>query len=124
MPLLGMPMAAALYPGKALYATLPYPWAARLYAVAHVALAAAGMATLARGWGQGAAAAALAALAYAFGAPVLFQYCNVISLVGAAWAPWGFLAADRLLRQRRRDGLPTLAAVLALQVTGGDPEAA
>src|SRR4051794_22753370 len=123
-PLLGMPMAAVLYPGKLLYAALPYPWAARLYVVAHVALACAGMVALARAWGQSTAAATLAALAYGFGAPVLFQYCNVIFLVGAAWVPWGLAAADRLLRQGRRSGLPALAAVLALQVLGGDPEAA
>src|SRR5262249_8476676 len=30
MPLLGMPMAAVLYPGKLLYALLDYPWATRL----------------------------------------------------------------------------------------------
>lgn len=123
-PLLGLPMAAVLYPGKALYAHLPYPWAARLYVVAHVACAFAGMFALARTWGRSATAAGLAALAYAFGAPVLFQYSNVIFLVGAAWLPWGFAAIDLLLRQGRRAGLPALAAVLAMQVLGGDPEAA
>ena len=39
MPLLGNPTAAVLYPGKLLYAALPYPWAARLYIVAHTLLA-------------------------------------------------------------------------------------
>jgi hypothetical protein len=43
------------------------------------------MLVLARSWGRSPTAAALAALAYGFGAPVLFQYCNVIYLVGAAW---------------------------------------
>src|SRR5205823_4585437 len=43
---------------------------------------------------------------------------------GAAWAPLGFLAADRCLRCRRRGALSCLALVLALQVLGGDPEAA
>jgi hypothetical protein len=124
MPLLGLPMAAVLYPGKLLHAALPYPWAARLYVVAHVALAWAGMFALARAWGRSAEAAGLAALAYAFGAPVLFQYSNVIFLVGAAWVPWGLAAADALLRRRRRAGLLGLAVVLALQVLGGDPEAA
>src|SRR5262249_17836102 len=47
-----------------------------------------------------------------------------IFLVGAAWAPLGFLAADRWTRCRRRLGLPGLGLVLALQVLGGDPEAA
>ena len=47
-----------------------------------------------------------------------------IFLVGAAWAPWGLRAVDRLLRRGRRLGAAELAAVLALQVLGGDPEAA
>src|SRR5689334_3308144 len=34
MPLLGNPIAAVLYPGKVLFAALPYAWAARLYVVA------------------------------------------------------------------------------------------
>ncbi|MGD0040252.1 MAG: hypothetical protein ABSE84_07550, partial [Isosphaeraceae bacterium] len=36
IPLLGNPTAAVLYPGKLLYALLPYAWAARLYIIAHV----------------------------------------------------------------------------------------
>src|ERR1700757_4574081 len=43
MPLLGNPTAAVLYPGKLIYAALPYAWAARLYVVAHSLLAFAGM---------------------------------------------------------------------------------
>src|SRR4051794_41874744 len=39
MPLLGNPSAAVLYPGKLVYAVLPYPWAARMYIVLHVLLA-------------------------------------------------------------------------------------
>ncbi len=45
--------------------------------------------------------AGLAALTYTFGAPVLFQYCNIIYLVGAAWLPLGFLAIDRWIRLRQ-----------------------
>ena len=39
MPLLGNPTAAVLYPGKLVFAVLPYAWAARVYIVAHSALA-------------------------------------------------------------------------------------
>ena len=124
MPLLGMPMSAVFYPGKILYAIFAYPWATRLYTIAHVVIAWAGMFALARAWRQSTTAAGLAAMAYAFGAPVLFQYCNVIFLVGAAWVPWGFLALEWLLHQKRRWGMLGLAIVLALQVLGGDPEAA
>ena len=122
MPLLGNPTAAVLYPGKVIYALFSYPWAARLYVVAHSALAFAGMLALVRSWKASWTASALSGLSYAFGAPILFQYCNVIYLVGAAWTPLGFLAADRWLRLGRRGGLPGLSAVLAMLVLGGDPE--
>ena len=55
---------------------------------------------------------------------MLGLYCNVIYLVGAAWAPLGLLAVDRLVRLKQRRALLELAAVLALQVLGGDPETA
>jgi hypothetical protein len=124
MPLVGNPTAAVLYPGKIIYGLLPYPWAARIYVVFHTALAFAAMLSLLRGWGASWTASALSALAYAFGAPVLFQYCNIIFLVGAAWTPLGFRAADRWLRLGRRWGPIELAIVLAMLVLGGDPETA
>ncbi len=123
-PLLGSPMAAVLYPGKLLYAALPYAWAARLYVVAHTALAYVGMLALARSLGISWVGANLSGLSYAFGAPVLFQYSNVIYLVGAAWMPWGLRAVDRLVRLGRRPALAELAVILALEVLGGDPQAA
>src|SRR4051794_6365093 len=98
MPLLGNPTAAVLYPGKVIYALLPYAWGARLYVVAHTLLAFAAMVALMRSWGTSWTGSALSGLAYAFGAPILFQYCNIIFLVGAAWAPLGFRAVDRWLR--------------------------
>src|SRR5262245_43272738 len=45
-PLLGMPTAAVLYPGKLLYAVLPYPQAARLYIITHTIVALLGMLAL------------------------------------------------------------------------------
>jgi hypothetical protein len=123
-PLLGNPSAAVLYPGKVLYAWLPYPWAARLYVVAHTVGAFLAMLGLLRTWGASAVASALAGLAYAFGAPILFQYCNVIYLVGAVWAPLGVRAADRWVRQGRRLAVIELAVVLSMIVLGGEPETA
>jgi len=58
----------------------------------------------------------LGAIAYAFGAPVLGLYCNVIYLVGAAWAPLGLLAVDSLVRLKQHRAVLELATVLALQV--------
>ena len=124
-PLLGSPMAAVLYPGKLIYAPLPYAWAVpALCGRTH------GPGLRRHGWrwrghwASARSARASAALSYAFGAPVLFQHCNVIYLVGAAWVPWGLRALDRLLRLRRPWAIVELAVVLAMQVLGGDPQAA
>ncbi len=123
-PLMGDPTAAVLYPGKLVYWWLPYAWAARAYAIAHVLLAFAGAYALLRAWRVSTTGALLGAMAYGFGAPVLSQTCNVIFLVGASWIPLGFLAIDRWVRLGRRWAIPALAVVLAMQVLGGDPEAA
>ena len=109
MPVLGNPTAAVLYPGKLVFAVLPYPLGVRVYAIAHTLLAAVAMFALLRSWQARWPGATFGALAYAFGAPVLFQYCNIIFLVGAAWAPLGFRAVDRWLRLGRRLALLELA---------------
>jgi len=124
MPLLGNPTAAVLYPGKLIFAAVPYPVGARLYAVAHTLLAFAAVLAMMRTWGTSWTGSSLAGLGYAFGAPVLFQYCNIIYLVGAAWVPLGFRAVDRWLRLGRRVALLELAAVLSMETLGGDPESA
>jgi hypothetical protein len=124
MPLLGNPTAAVLYPLKLIYAILSYPWATRLYAIAHTLIAFLGMLAFGRSLGTSWTGSFVAALSYAFGGTVLGQTCNVIFLVGAAWIPWGLRAIDRLLRQRKPVGVAELGAVLALQVLGGDPQAA
>jgi hypothetical protein len=124
MPLLGNPTAAVLYPGKLVFALLPYALAARLYVIAHTLLAFIGMLALGRTWRLSWTASMIAGLSYAFGAPVLFQYCNVIYLVGAAWMPFGLRGTERFLRQGRLGGLLELALALAMQLLGGDPQAA
>jgi hypothetical protein len=124
MPLLGNPTAAVFYPGKLLFAVLPYSWAARLYVIAHTAIAYAAMLRLLRSWSIRWSGATIGALGYAFGAPILFLYSNVVFLVGAAWAPLGFRGADQWLRLGWPRGLLELAVVLALQSLGGDPESA
>ncbi|MHB1555848.1 MAG: hypothetical protein ACYC61_00070 [Isosphaeraceae bacterium] len=124
MPLLGSAMAAVLYPGKLVFAVLAYPWGVRVYIVGHEVLAFWAMLVLMRSWRISRAGATLAATSYAFGGPMLSGYFNVIYLVGAAWLPLGFRGVDRWVRLGRRAGLVELALVLAMQVLGGDPEAA
>jgi hypothetical protein len=123
-PLLGCPTAAVLYPGKLVFALVPFAWGMRLYVVGHTLLATLAMYAFARALGVGRVGSGLGALGYGFGAPVLFQHCNVIFLVGAAWAPLGLRAADGWVRSGRRWSLVELAAILALQVLGGDPQSA
>ena len=72
----------------------------------------------------GGPAAGLSAVAYAFGGSVLFQYSNVVFLVGAAWLPWTLLAIHRMLNERRLVGVLAVGACLALTVLGGDPQSA
>jgi hypothetical protein len=124
MPLLGNPTAAVLYPGKILYGLFSYDWAARLYIVAHTLLALGLMYALLRAWSVSQTGASLGGLSYAFGAPVLFQYCNVTFLVGAAWVPLGILGADLWVRLGRRSGLVWLAISLAMQAVGGELQSA
>jgi hypothetical protein len=124
MPLLGNPTAAVLYPGKLVFAVLPYAWGARIYVVGHTLLAFVAMLVLMRSWRASWSGSTLSALGYAFGAPILFQYSNVIYLVGAAWLPLGIRAVDRWVRLGRRFGLLELAIVLAMQTLGGDPQSA
>jgi Bacterial membrane protein YfhO len=124
MPLLGNPTAAVLYPGKLVFALFPYPLAARVYVIMHTLFAVASMLALLRTWGVSWTGSSLGAMAYAFGGPILFQHCNIIFLVGAAWAPLGFRAVDRWLRLGRTLGMLELAVVLAMETLGGDPESA
>ena len=125
MPLLGNPTAAVLYPGKLIFRICPsYALGARLYVVAHTILAFAGMFLLLTNWKVSGAGCILGSLAYAFGGPILFQYCNIIYLVGAAWLPFGMCAVDRWLRLGDRLALLWLAVSLAMEVLGGDPEIA
>jgi hypothetical protein len=127
MPLLGNPASAVLYPPRiVVFQWLPISYASahKWYTLLHVLFSAATAYAMARNWRASEFAAGFAALSYSFGAAVMFQYCNVIFLVGAAWVPLGLLAADRMLRAGSWRWGATLGLVLAMQVLGGDPEAA
>ena len=125
VPVLADATSSVLYPGKLLFA-LPFVYAIKykLYITGHIILAAAAAFCLARHWRASSYAAGLCAVSYAFGGSVLFQYANVVFLVGAAWLPLAFLTADRMLVARSLRWSLAFAAVLALMVLGGDPQAA
>ena len=122
-PVLADATSSVFYPGKLLF-MLPLSFARLfvLYAVFHLLLGAAGTVWLTRRWNASFPAATIAAVAYAFGGSVLFQYTNIVFLVGAAWLPWGVLWLWQLLVQPTWRAMFALSAVLALLVLGGDPQ--
>jgi hypothetical protein len=125
MPVLADASSSVFYPGKLVFA-LPLDFTLRykLYVIGHVVLAAAGSYLLARHWKASPFAAGVAALAYSCGGNVVFQYCNVVFLVGAAWLPFAALAADRMLVGQSWRAALALGVVLALMILGGEPQAA
>lgn len=125
MPLAGNATSGVFYPGSLiLLLPLGFAWAYKLYVMAHVLLATWGAYRLARHWQVSVEGAGVAAISYAFGGNVLFQYSNVVFLVGAAWLPLALLAADRMLVERCPWWALLFGAALALMTLGGDPQMA
>lgn len=119
------PTASLWYPGKLVFA-LPVDFTLRfkLYVAGHVALCAVAAYWLARSWQTSVLGSALAATSYALGGNVLFQHCNVVYLVGAAWLPFALGFLEGALRERRWNQVLGLAVTLALMILGGDPQMA
>lgn len=125
VPLAANPTASVFYPASViLLLPVGYSWAYKLYILAHVLWAVWAAYRLARHWQASHEAAGAAAITYAFGGSVLFQYANVVFLVGAAWLPLAVLAADRMLVERRMGWTVGLGAILAMMTLGGDPQTA
>jgi hypothetical protein len=124
-PVVGDASSSVFYPGKLLFALpVEFSWKFKLYVMGHAALAAATAYWAARQWGVSRAAAALAAIAYSCGGSVLFQYCNVVYLVGAAWLPLATTYAERAVARRSTCNAVALGVVLATMTLGGDPQMA
>jgi len=125
MPLAGNATSSVFYPGTLVFLLpLGYAWAYKLYVMGHVLLATWAAWRLARHWGGSMEAAGVAAVSYAFSGNVLFQYCNCVFLVGAAWLPLAVLAADRMLVGRSPRRALILGLVLAMITLGGNAELA
>jgi hypothetical protein len=124
-PLVGEASSSLFYPGKLiLLLPMEFSWKFKLYVVGHALLAAIGAYWAARKFGTSREAAALAAISYACGGAVLFQYCNVVYLVGAAWLPLAFAATERMVAKRSLRAAVGLGIVLAMMTLGGDPQMA
>jgi hypothetical protein len=122
-PLAAQPTAAVWYPGK-LFFLLPYPLAFKVYHLGHIVLAWWSAFWCARMLGVSRGAAAFAGTTFAFSGFVLFQLYNIVFLVGAAWLPLGIALMDRIVRKPSTGVTLGLAAVLSMQILGGDPEVA
>ena len=124
-PLAADPTAGVFYPGKLLF-FLPFSFQAalKLFLMLHLALAVVCMYAAARSFGRSQLASVFASLTYAFGGSIVFQYCNPIFLVGAAWLPWGVAAIQSLMRHGYLRHAVQLGVVMAMCVLGGNPQSA
>lgn len=125
IPVLADASSSLFYPGKVFY-FLPLSAAQCnvLYVIAHLLLAAVSVYHLARKWRASIPASGIASLSYALSGPILFQYCNVVYLVSAAWMPLAWLALSAQYKRLQTQWTALLAITLAMMVLGGDPQAA
>ncbi len=114
------------YPGKAIFLFRALPYASRfgLYVYLHSLLAAFGAFWLAHVLRANRAGATLAAISFSLSGSVLFQVCNIVFLVGAAWLPWSLGCWWLLIRKRKRAMVPWTAMTLAMMALAGDPQMA
>lgn len=124
-PLLADGTSSLLYPGKAVFWFRNFSFPARYgaYLALHVLMAAGGSYFLAKTIGSGKFGATLAAISYAFGGSVLFQVCNVVYLVSAAWLPWALICVWRMMSCRAKINWAVAGSVCcSMMILGGDPQ--
>ena len=115
------------YPPQMLFLLKPhFPFSVLLglFATMHVLWAILGTLFCSRKLRLGRAASWMAALSYAFGGALLFQSCNLIFLVSAAWLPWAVAAIIGFSVEGRLVHLPRLAICMAAMILAGDPQMA
>lgn len=122
-PVLSNPTYAAFYPPTWLAAALPPIQSITLLAVLHAAVAFSGAWWLARRLGAGRSGAALAALGFSGGGPLLSLLSALNLFCSLAWLPWFLGWADEALRSESGWRRPALLAggILALQLLNGEP---
>ena len=130
-PLAGDPTASIFYPGKLLFLLssanlLSFAFCFKLYLWLHVALAFYSASRLARTLGVSVVGATLSGISFAFSGQVLFQYTNVVYLVGSAWAPLHYVYAIAFFRgktiSKKIAAICKLSVVLAVTILGGEPQ--
>ena len=123
-PLLSNPSYAAFYPPSWLVLAVPPHYLFSVLAFLHGAIAFAGAWRLARHFGCGRGAAALAAVGYAGGGAYLSLLSAYTLFCSMAWFPWVLAWADEALRAEGRVWWrPALLAggAISLQLLNGEP---
>jgi len=125
VPLAGDPTSLAFYPGiLLLFLGQSLGQVLNLFIVAHFLLGFFGSWKLARRWGAPPAGAALAGISYVFGGIVLFQYTNLVYLVGASWLPLAIATFDQAVRSPRPAHTVLAGLTLSCVILGGDLQTA
>ena len=126
-PMIANPVCAFFYPGKLIFLAMlipsvSYAHCLKWYILAHYMVAYLTFYRFARRFASR-GASVFGALAYTFGGAVLFQYNNVIYLVGAAWFP-AIIGSGMALIDHPRIGAAVRACLpMVLVFLGGEPEA-
>ena len=128
-PLYANPLSGVFYPPKIIFfLTLLFPGSFGIcfkwFVILHYPLAYWGVWRLCRYWRFSMTASVISAVTYTFTTPLFIQYSILVFLIGGAWFPWAIYYGDRLLRENGIRPVILLAAVLAMMITGGEPEAA
>ena len=130
-PLAADPTASVFYPIKLIFflsslGCVSYATCFKLYVWIHVVVAFALSYRLSRNLKISHTGSLFGALTYAFSGHILFQYTNVVYLVGAAWTPGFFSLALSFYREvffrKRVKILIKLGVLLSLAILGGEPQ--
>ena len=121
LPFLAQWNTLTLYPFSLIYVLLPLPWSLNFFNLLHLYLGGLGMFCLARRWMDHGAAAAVAAVGYAFGGLLVSSLMWPNNIAALGWLPFVLLLGERAARD---GGRPCVRAglVTALQFLSGAPE--
>ena len=114
---------AALYPFSLLHLLFPIPLSMKLFIAVHFFLTGCLMWRLLREWGLGQASGLFGALTWMASGYLVSLNLNFNYLIPATWYPALLFCFHRLLVTRRLGWLAATAAVWAMFLLGGDPQA-
>ncbi len=124
MPVVGDGTSSIFYPGKLIFFCrfLEFPARYGIYLAIHIPIAATGTYWFARTLKANPTGATLAAFAFAFGGSVIFQVCNAIYLVSAAWLPFALCCVWKMVKSGQYRWAIAAAVCCTLMILGGDPQ--